>query len=74
MMPVLGKVLQVSGIVPVAAVVLLIFSGRLPWLGRLPGDIAIVRGNFWFYAPITTCVVVSVIISLVLRAIAQLRK
>ena len=42
-----------------------------PWLtrlglGRLPGDIAVERGNFSFYFPIVTCVIVSVVLSLVL--------
>ena len=42
-----------------------------PWLtrlglGRLPGDIAVERGNFSFYFPIVTCVIVSVVLSLIL--------
>jgi hypothetical protein len=34
-------------------------------LGRLPGDIVIQRGNFWFYFPLATCIVVSVLLSVV---------
>ena len=42
-----------------------------PWLtrlgiGRLPGDIVVQRGNFTFYAPIVTCVLLSVVVSLIL--------
>jgi hypothetical protein len=46
----------------------LIFSlgGKIPWLGNLPGDIYIQRGRFTFYFPLTTCLLVSVIITLVL--------
>ena len=35
-------------------------------LGRLPGDIVVQRGNFSFYFPIVTCVIVSIIVSLIL--------
>ena len=61
-----GKTLVYVGI---ALVVLgLIFSvvGKIPWLGNLPGDITIQRERFTFYFPLTTCILVSVIITLVL--------
>jgi uncharacterized protein HemY len=41
-------------------------AGKLPWIGHLPGDITIQRGRFTFYFPITTCILISVIVSLVL--------
>jgi hypothetical protein len=50
----------------------LLLAGLLwPWLarlglGRLPGDITIENGNFSFYFPIATCIIVSVVLSLVL--------
>lgn len=46
----------------------LIFSlvGKIPWLGNLPGDITIQRGRFSFYFPLTTCILISVLVSLVL--------
>ena len=53
----------------IALVVLgLFFSvvGKIPWLGNLPGDITIQRERFTFYFPLTTCILVSVIITLVL--------
>jgi DUF2905 family protein len=62
----LGKTLVYIGI---ALVVLgLIFSlvGKIPWLGNLPGDITIQRERFTFYFPLTTCILISVIITLVL--------
>jgi hypothetical protein len=46
--------------------VLFTFGGKIPWLGHLPGDLHLQRGRFSFYFPITTCIVISVVISLVL--------
>jgi hypothetical protein len=40
---------------------------RVPWIGRLPGDIYIRRPNFSFYFPITTCLLLSIILSLLYR-------
>jgi hypothetical protein len=65
-MPELGKTLIVLGIAIVVLGVLFTFGGRIPWLGNLPGDIYIQRGRFNFYFPITTCIVISAVISLVL--------
>jgi formate hydrogenlyase subunit 3/multisubunit Na+/H+ antiporter MnhD subunit len=65
-MPELGKTLIVLGIAIVVLGVLFTFGGRIPWLGNLPGDIHIQRGRFSFYFPITTCIVISAVISLVL--------
>ncbi len=47
-------------------------QGRLGWIGRLPGDIAIERENFRFYFPITTMLLLSLIISALLRLIRWL--
>ncbi|HEV8458247.1 MAG TPA: DUF2905 domain-containing protein [Methylomirabilota bacterium] len=41
-------------------------SGKVPWLGRLPGDISIDRGNWKFYFPLTTSLLISVVVSLLL--------
>jgi hypothetical protein len=40
------------------------FSGKVPWLGRLPGDIYIQRGNWTFYFPLVTCLVLSIVLTL----------
>ena len=61
----LGKTLISFGIVLVIVGILVSSSDKLPWLGHLPGDIHIQRGRFNFYFPLTTCIVVSVVISLV---------
>lgn len=44
--------------------VVLLLVGKVPWLGRLPGDIAIERDNFSFYFPITTSILVSLGLSI----------
>lgn len=44
------------------------FGARIPWLGRLPGDIVIERNNFRFYFPITSSILISVILSLLAAA------
>ena len=62
----LGKITIAVGAVLVGLGLLLTLAGKLPWLGRLPGDIAIERDNFRFYFPLATCVVVSVVASLLL--------
>ncbi len=47
---------------------LLSLGARIPWLGRLPGDIVIERDNFRFYLPITTSIVISIVLSLIAAA------
>jgi hypothetical protein len=60
----MSRFLIVLGLVIVAIGVLWPVLGRLG-LGRLPGDIVIQRGNFSFYFPLATCIVVSVVLSVV---------
>ena len=64
--PSFGKLLMALGFVVFTVGVVVSFN-LLPWLGRLPGDIAIKRENFSFYFPITTCIVVSVLLTLILK-------
>jgi len=62
----LGKLLVVLGLL-IAAVGVLLWSGvGKGWLGKLPGDINYTRGNFSFHFPIVTCVIVSVVLTLLL--------
>jgi len=62
----LGKTLIYLGILLVVIGLIFSLAGKLPWLGRLPGDITVERDGFTFYFPLTTCILISVIISLVL--------
>ena len=62
-----GRLLIIAGIVLIAAGLLLTFAGRLPIrLGRLPGDIYVQGKNSSFYFPLTTCILISVVLSLVM--------
>lgn len=67
----IGKLLIVIGAVLVAAGLALTFAGRIPWLGRLPGDIVIERGNYTVYIPVTTAILLSLMLSLVLWLIGR---
>jgi hypothetical protein len=59
-----GKTLVVMGLVVALVGVVLMFAGRVPGLGRLPGDIYVQRGNWTFYFPLMTSIVVSVLLTL----------
>ncbi|HCX73154.1 MAG: DUF2905 domain-containing protein [Geoalkalibacter sp.] len=59
-----GKTLIILGLILVAAGLLLHFSGRIPFLGRLPGDIHIEKENFSFYFPLGSCLLFSLVLSL----------
>ena len=59
----LGKSLIVVGVLIVVVGVVLMLAGRVPWLGRLPGDIYIQRGNWSFYFPLMTSIIVSVLLT-----------
>ena len=60
----LGKLLILVGVLIVVIGLLLVLGEKVPWLGKLPGDIIIKREKFSFYFPITTCIVISIILTL----------
>lgn len=66
-MPDIGRLLVVVGGLIVLFGVLLIVGGRIPFLGRLPGDISFNRGNTHVYIPLMTGIVISVILTVVLN-------
>jgi len=59
-----GKTLIVIGICLVVAGLLLLLVGRIPFLGHLPGDISFKKDNFSFHFPLTTCLIISLLLSL----------
>lgn len=67
----LGRLLIVVGILVAVIGVILTLAGRLPWLGRLPGDVYVQRGNWTFFFPLATSLLVSVVLSLVLWLIGR---
>jgi len=69
----LGKSLVLFGVILALVGLLLVFSDKIPWLGKLPGDIHIKRENFELWFPITTSLIVSVLLSLVLWLISYFK-
>lgn len=58
-----GWILIIVGLIITGVGVVWLIAPSIPWLGRLPGDIAIERENFRFYFPIVTCIVISVVLT-----------
>ncbi len=68
-----GKILIIIGIVLIIAGIIVYFAGdKLSWLGRLPGDIRIEREHFRFYFPVTTMIIVSIIVTLIIKLFQKL--
>jgi len=67
----LAKLIILTGIILIVVGVILYFFKGIPFLGKLPGDIHIEKKNFSFYFPITTCILVSVILSIILYLISK---
>lgn len=60
----LGKILIIFGIALVVLGVILILGDKIPWIGRLPGDIYIKRDKFTFYFPLMTSIIISLLLTL----------
>lgn len=59
----MGKALIVLGLFLATAGVLLAYGGKIPFLGKLPGDIRIERENFTLFFPLGTCLAISIVVS-----------
>jgi hypothetical protein len=62
----LGKALMIAGLLLAGVGLYLTLGGKFNLLGRLPGDLRIERDNFTFFFPLGTCVLISLLLSLVL--------
>lgn len=60
----LGRALIVFGVIMTGFGLILLLTPKMPWLGRLPGDILIQRERFSFYFPLASCLVASILLSL----------
>lgn len=60
----IGRILIIVGVVFLGLGLLLSLAGKVPFIGRLPGDIYIKREGFVFYFPLATSILISVILSL----------
>ena len=69
----LGRLLFWLGLSFVAVGLILQLAPQIPWLGKLPGDIRIERPGFSFTFPLTTCIVISVVLTLIANLVARLR-
>ncbi len=68
----LGRYVLLAGLVLAALGGLLMLVGRVPWLGRLPGDVVWQWGNTTVYVPLGTMVALSIVLSVVINLIARL--
>ncbi|MGD8923277.1 MAG: DUF2905 domain-containing protein [Candidatus Zixiibacteriota bacterium] len=67
MTPQLGKLLIIAGIILVVIGVLFLFAGRIPFLGKFPGDIHIKKDNYSVYIPIATMLIISILLTIILN-------
>lgn len=65
----LGKFLIILGALIIALGLLLTFLPKIPYLGKLPGDIYIKKGNFTFYFPLATSIILSILLTIILNLI-----
>ena len=61
----IGKFLVLLGLIVAVLGGLLLVSGKIPWVGKLPGDILIQRKNFTFYFPLATSILLSLILTFI---------
>jgi hypothetical protein len=67
----LGRTLIVFGAITVLIGVILLFAGRVPLLGKLPGDFVVRKGGFTLYAPIMTGIILSLLLTLALHLFSR---
>ncbi|MCM8800498.1 MAG: DUF2905 domain-containing protein [Candidatus Omnitrophica bacterium] len=65
-MPGIGKTLIIFGVILIFLGLLFLVAHKIPFLGRLPGDILIRKKNFIFYFPLSTSLLISILLSLIL--------
>jgi len=70
----MGKLLIIIGVVLIIAGIIVNYADKIPFLGKMPGDILVERENFKFYFPLTTSIILSVLISLILYIIQAIKK
>jgi len=68
----IGKVLIIVGLVMVGLGLLFAFSGRIPFLGKLPGDILIRKDGITFYFPVVTLLLLTLVLTVIINFILRL--
>ena len=66
-----GKFLIILGMIIIAVGGLLLFTGKIPYIGKLPGDILIQKKNYTIYFPLATSIIISLIITLIFWLIGR---
>lgn len=61
----IGKMIIVAGIIMVAVGIIFLLENKLPFIGKLPGDILVKKENVTFYFPLATCILISIVLSLI---------
>ena len=75
MNPETGKyIILIGSVIVVLGLLIYFFHDKLHWIGHLPGDVRVERENFRFYFPITTMILVSILLSVILRLIKTFMK
>jgi len=69
----MGMIFIILGVILVLTGVLIFAGGNLSWLGKLPGDIHVERPGFSFSFPITTCILISIVFSLIFYLLKMFR-
>lgn len=69
----IGRLLIIFGLILIIGGIIFASSDKIPFLGKLPGDISYKRGNFSFYAPIATSLIISIILTILLNLIFRMR-
>jgi hypothetical protein len=65
----MGKILLIIGGIIVVLGLILIFSQHIPFLGKLPGDILVKKNGFYFYFPVVTLLILSILITIIVNVI-----
>jgi hypothetical protein len=63
----IGRLLVIFGVILVAVGLVFLFADKIPFLGRLPGDVLIRRKGFTVYLPLATCVLLSILLTVILN-------
>ena len=61
----IGKIIIFFGLLLVVIGFIIMLGSKFPFIGKLPGDIVIERKNYSFYFPVTTCIIISIILSFI---------
>ncbi|MEO6695511.1 MAG: DUF2905 domain-containing protein [Ignavibacteria bacterium] len=69
----LGKILIITGVIIFITGIIITFFDKIPFLGKLPGDITIKKENFTIYFPIVTSIIISIILSLIFYLINKFK-